>query len=199
MGREAKPTGPCSSWPPGSTWCGWVARGASGGLERVWLRVCGYGCTHKELCPGGAFSLRPKHRFGRWGAPTSGVRAGTGPALWLGWLQAALGSVGSRALKLQKEARGGLGGWCAAARALGPASLCSQPPLHMQRGSLAARGGSRAESGKPVKGGAGRAGAGLGSPRCCEDGDPGSPSHPHPYPARLICNVAWFSGLHQSK
>lgn len=96
------------------------------------------------------------------GAPKLGVRAATGFALRLGWFQAALGSVESRALKLQGEVGGSLGGWCAAAGASGPARLCSQPPLHMQRGSLAARGGSSAESGKPAKGGAGRGVQGRG-------------------------------------
>lgn len=40
-GPEEKPTGLCSLWPPGSTWRGWVTRGASVRLALVWLRVCG--------------------------------------------------------------------------------------------------------------------------------------------------------------
>lgn len=110
----------------------------------------------------------------------------------------ASGSPGKRAesrIEAAGKARGALGRWCAAAGALGLARLCSQPPLHMQRGSLAARGGSSAESGKPAKGGAGRAGAGLGSPRCREGRDPGSPSHSHPplCPLHLQCSLVQLS------
>ena len=81
-------------------------------------------------------------------------------------------------------------------RGAGPARLCSQPPLHMQRGSPAARGGSSLESGKPAKGGAGSAGAGLGSPGCCGGGDPGSP-YPHSHSTGLLSDVSWLSCLHR--
>lgn len=81
-----------------------------------------------------------------------------------GGFRAVPGNVDSRALRLQRKDRGHWDGWCPVARTLGPTRLCSQPPLHMQLGSPAARGGSSAESGKPARGGAGSAGEGLGSP-----------------------------------
>lgn len=48
------------------------------------------------------------------GAPKLGVRAATGSALGLGWLQAALGSVESRALNSSREKSGVV--WEAGAR-----------------------------------------------------------------------------------
>lgn len=61
------------------------------------------------------------------GAPKLGVRAATGSALRLGWLQAPLGSVESRALKLLEEVWGSRGGWCAAAGAPGPGVFVPSP------------------------------------------------------------------------
>ena len=49
MGREDKPTGPYSFWPPGSTWRGWVTLAASSRLARGCLRVCGCGCINAEF------------------------------------------------------------------------------------------------------------------------------------------------------
>lgn len=181
VGCKEELTGPFL--PLRSTWRGWVTGRASVQLACLWLRVCGCGCIHAEFRWESAFPQGPSSDFpllAVLGRAQLGLRAGMGPAFRFGWLQVALGSVGSRALKLQGEAQGGRGGWCAEAGALGPARLCSQPPLHMQRGSPAARGGSSAESGKPVKGGAWRAGAGQGSPRSCGGGDGGSPSYPTP-------------------
>lgn len=143
--------------PLGSTWRRWVTGRARVQLACLWLRVRGCGRIHAEFCWESTFPQGRSSDFpllAVLGRAQFGLRAGMGSALRFGWLQVALGSVGSRALKLQGEAQGGRGSWCAEAGALGPARLCSQPPLHMQRGSPAARGGSSARPGKPVKGGA---------------------------------------------
>lgn len=129
----------------------------------VWVGVYARSCAGKALLPS-----KPRHRFlCPCGAEASRslyeLRDGFGTVL---------GNVDSRALRLQRKDRGDWNGWCPVAGALGPERLCSQPPLHMQLGSPAARGGSSAESGKPARGGALSEGKGWDPPCSCGVGIP---------------------------
>jgi hypothetical protein len=136
-------------------------------LEVLGSRTFGWGCVGAGVY---ARSSAVKSLFPQAEAPFSLSRW-----CWdvVGALGRAWGSTGKRGRPDAEAPARNSARWrwrVPVAGALGPARLCSQPPLHMQRGSPSARGGSSAESGKPARGGAERAREGLVSPRCCGDG-----------------------------
>lgn len=140
----AEPAGGCGLWIAGARLLG--------------TRTCG--CVRTKLCWESAFSPKAQALI----SLPDGAKACSTLYELRGGFRAVPGNVDSRALRLQRKDRGDWDGWCPVAGALGPARLCSQPPLHMQLGSPASRGGSSAESGKPARGGARSAREGLGSP-----------------------------------